>query len=92
MFLSIYNSVTQALFLVLNILRVQINRLGFFGLAGTQQRPPGRRCVTPAYLDQTDRRFSKLQHRLVEPLQSSSRSICPRRKLQRKLPTKIPKV
>jgi hypothetical protein len=32
MFLSIYNSVTQALFLVINVLRVQINRLGFFGL------------------------------------------------------------
>lgn len=32
-FLCVYNSVTQALFLGVNILRVQINRLGFFGLA-----------------------------------------------------------
>ena len=31
-FLSKYNSITQALFLLLNILRVPFNKLGFFGL------------------------------------------------------------
>jgi hypothetical protein len=31
-FLSQYNSITQALFLILNLIRVPLNQLGFFGL------------------------------------------------------------